>query len=214
MDYRECLNSVSRVDEHIFLSGIIPLEICPDIIADLNIRYILSCIPRENARFVHNELLIRNPHLKILYLPYEDSDSQNLWTRNNDIVTLASSLTDTFQDTILESYRSRPLIEIGYRFINEATKNGDNVLVHCHAGVSRSVSLVVYYLMKKFHAEFNNSMRAVNNARKIANPNDSFKAQLIGYQKMRAKFRVDDAENISRNIVSKKRHLSRLPVER
>ena len=35
------------------------------------------------------------------------------------------------------------------KFIEEALNNGGNILVHCYAGVSRSASFVIAYLMHK-----------------------------------------------------------------
>ena len=36
-----------------------------------------------------------------------------------------------------------------YEFIEHMRENNKNVLVHCHAGISRSATLVCAYLMKK-----------------------------------------------------------------
>jgi len=44
-----------------------------------------------------------------------------------------------------------------YRFFEEAynfIKEGKIVFVHCHAGVSRSASIVIAYLMKKYGKGF------------------------------------------------------------
>ena len=46
---------------------------------------------------------------------------------------------------IFESY-----LPLAYKFIDQYIENNKNVLVHCKAGHRRSVSLIVYYLMKKY----------------------------------------------------------------
>ena len=45
-----------------------------------------------------------------------------------------------------------------------------NILVHCLAGVSRSVSLVLAYLMKHKGMNFDDAFYSVKSRRKIVNP--------------------------------------------
>ena len=40
-------------------------------------------------------------------------------------------------------------------FINESIKNNGNILVHCQAGISRSTSIIIAYLMKYNNMNFN-----------------------------------------------------------
>ncbi len=67
--------------------------------------------------------------------------------------------------------------------------------MHCMAGISRSVSLVVYFLMKKYHLTFDLAYEKVHTLRTIAMPNSSFKSQLMGYEQMRDKFTEYDAND-------------------
>jgi len=56
---------------------------------------------------------------------------------------------------------------------------GRNVLVHCWAGVSRSVTLVLYYMItRRGFADADAALRAVRALRPQANPNDGFMNQL------------------------------------
>lgn len=68
-----------------------------------------------------------------------------------------------------------PYIDESIKFIKECD---GNVLIHCFAGISRSVSIVVAYLMKEKQMSYNDSIRYVRNIRSIANPNYSFVQQL------------------------------------
>lgn len=55
--------------------------------------------------------------------------------------------------------------------MEDAFKEGGKVLVHCHKGVSRSVTLCMAYLIWKFRYNFNDAFNAVKNARDVASPN-------------------------------------------
>lgn len=63
-------------------------------------------------------------------------------------------------------------LDDSYQFI---TRNKDeNVLVHCYAGSSRSASLVLYYLIKKYNMTFENANTFLKNKRNIVNINLTF----------------------------------------
>ena len=55
---------------------------------------------------------------------------------------------------------------------------GQNVLVHCVQGKSRSVSIVIYYLMTKHGWNVNETLKYIKNLRSIAGPNEGFMQQL------------------------------------
>ena len=58
-------------------------------------------------------------------------------------------------------------------FIEQGLKKG-NVLVHCAAGVSRSASAVIAYIMKKNKWSFNKTRNFVMSKRSVIYPNDGF----------------------------------------
>jgi protein-tyrosine phosphatase len=58
------------------------------------------------------------------------------------------------------------------------------ILVHCSAGMSRSVSLVLAYLMLERGWTYASALRYVKSQRRIANPNPSFKLQLQYLQRV------------------------------
>jgi len=72
-----------------------------------------------------------------------------------------------------------PVLEKSYRFIRSAIQHGGNVLVHCHAGISRSASVVIYYLMKSKKLTFKQALEYAKSRRSIVDPNEGFVAQLI-----------------------------------
>ncbi|PWZ54810.1 Dual specificity protein phosphatase 1 [Zea mays] len=70
-----------------------------------------------------------------------------------------------------------------FGFIDEAISSGGNVLVHCFAGRSRSVTIVVAYLMKKHQMSLESALSLVRSKRPQVAPNGGFISQLEKFQK-------------------------------
>ncbi|KAM8966962.1 dual specificity protein phosphatase 22 [Pelodytes ibericus] len=68
-------------------------------------------------------------------------------------------------------------------FIHECRLKGEGCLVHCLAGVSRSVTLVVAYVMTITNLGWEDALSAVRGARTCANPNMGFQKQLEDFGK-------------------------------
>ncbi|KAI3403786.2 YVH1 [Candida oxycetoniae] len=77
-----------------------------------------------------------------------------------------------------------------FHFIEETVgSNNGKVLVHCSQGVSRSVAVVVAYLMKKHKLNLEQALYAVKRKVPDAEPNRAFIQQLELYQAM--KYQID-----------------------
>src|SRR3990167_330996 len=72
-------------------------------------------------------------------------------------------------------------------FIHDAMRSNGVVLVHCAAGISRSVSLTLAYLMKYERMKLAPALSLIKSRRFIANPNPGFLRQLKEYES-----RLDD----------------------
>lgn len=57
-------------------------------------------------------------------------------------------------------------------------KSSDKVLVHCTAGVSRSVTIVIVYLMREKNMDADEALQFIRTKRRRANPNSGFISQL------------------------------------
>ncbi|BAD69005.1 putative DsPTP1 protein [Oryza sativa Japonica Group] len=70
-----------------------------------------------------------------------------------------------------------------FSFIDESISSGGNVLVHCFAGRSRSVTIIVAYLMKKHQMSLENALSLVRSKRPQVAPNEGFMSQLENFEK-------------------------------
>lgn len=68
-----------------------------------------------------------------------------------------------------------------FTFIDNGRKGG-SVFIHCQAGISRSASFVIAYVMKEMNLDFNSAFTLVKNQRSVVNPNLGFVDQLVMYQ--------------------------------
>ncbi|CAG2117707.1 unnamed protein product, partial [Medioppia subpectinata] len=71
-----------------------------------------------------------------------------------------------------------------YDIIGTYTRAKTGVLVHCGAGISRSATIVVSYLMRELRMTLKESMAFVRTKRPIIRPNDGFQRQLSLYEWM------------------------------
>uniref|UniRef100_A0A5F9C5N0 Dual specificity phosphatase 22 n=1 Tax=Oryctolagus cuniculus TaxID=9986 RepID=A0A5F9C5N0_RABIT len=106
--------------------------------------------------------------VKYLCIPAADSPSQNL-TRH-------------FKESI--------------KFIHECRLQGEGCLVHCLAGVSRSVTLVIAYIMTVTDFGWEDALHTVRAGRSCANPN-------LGFQRQLQEFEKHEVQQVSRRVVSR-----------
>lgn len=192
-NYNDDLNRITNISKNIFLSGVNPLAYNPRTIINHNIKYILTCAPQNNYMLsVYEKLFEQNPNITIMTIPYYDDIKQNLWKRNDNNIKIIKG----GQIHNEKIYDNKPFIDISFHFIESALETKNNILIHCMAGISRSVSVIIYYLIKKYRLTYQNSLDFLRSKRKICNPNPSFKFQLILFQNMR--------ENTNEQVINKK----------
>jgi len=74
-----------------------------------------------------------------------------------------------------------PYLSSTNEFISRHIDAGNKVLVHCYAGVSRSASIVIGYIMYRYHLNFHDAYELVKAKRNVINPNFGFICQLCDY---------------------------------
>ena len=108
------------------------------------------------------------------------------------IVCCASGIKNFFPDdfkyinlNLLDSEKEdiKQYFKESFDFIDEAIKNGGNVLVHCHAGVSRSSTILISYIMKSKKMKLNKVLDLLKTKREKVSPNAGFLRQLSDYEK-------------------------------
>jgi hypothetical protein len=108
------------------------------------------------------------------------------------ILCCASGIKNFFPDkfkyyniNILDSEKEdiKKYFEESFKFIDDGIKKGGNVLVHCHAGVSRSSSILIAYIMKSQKIKVDKVLEILKSKREKVSPNPGFLQQLKEYEK-------------------------------
>lgn len=95
----------------------------------------------------------------------------------NDFVYLKIDLYDDPLENISQYFN------FTIQWIYDAIMNGGKVLVHCRAGISRSSTIILAFLVKLFGITLEKAYNYVKNIRPIIQPNEGFVKQLKDYFK-------------------------------
>lgn len=110
------------------------------------------------------------------------------------ILNLTTNIPNKFEPNIMykklvildfESQNISQYFAEANEFIDNALAENDKncVLVHCNAGISRSSSFVIAYLMhKKMFKSYKDALKFVRKKRPIVSPNKGFEKQLINLE--------------------------------
>jgi protein-tyrosine phosphatase len=106
------------------------------------------------------------------------------------------------QDTSTE--RLEPFFAAAFSFMSRAVAGGGKVFIHCVQGVSRSASMVLYFMMRSLDMSLLDAFKQVRDARACAHPNVNFWGQLAREE---VKLRGECSCSVHQYQVRKYRHV-------
>lgn len=130
-----------------------------------------------------------------LYLGGEEVAKNNKLLKKNNVSTILNITIHIpfYHETEFEYHRvpiiDDPSVDIKqyfdetFKIIDETIRNNKQILIHCQAGISRSVTIVIAYIMKKYNIKMNEAYKIVHKSRPCISPNLGFCGQLMLYEK-------------------------------
>lgn len=115
-----------------------------------------DCIINLYADSINDKSYRKFKHIPVIYVNIEDNESEN-------IAKYFKYLNDVIQGV---------------------ERRGEKVLIHCRAGVSRSASVVIAYLMYRYKLNLEEAFEYVKNKRPQIDPNYGFLKRLKAYEKV------------------------------
>lgn len=156
------VEDISQITSSIYLSGFRGASNL-DELKKRNIKYIVNC-----TKSVSN------------YFEKKDCGcglSNKLTLPNDDIQYLRVSIDDMVNENISNYFDST------YEFIEKSVRENKGILVHCHAGISRSSTILIAYFMRKNKWTYKEAYDFVKSKRSIIDPNIGFKKSLLEFEK-------------------------------
>lgn len=127
-----------------------------------------------------------------LFLGSESKVCNGVWLKKYNIKTVVNATDDlmceykspikfymwNMQDRPSENII--PFLEKTAKIIDFSLSKKEGILIHCHMGISRSASLVWYWLStRKYNGDYKAALNYLRIKRWIVNPNSGFKKQVI-----------------------------------
>ena len=134
-----------------------------------SMHYILDNIYLGDVLAADNETYLKSFNISVVInCAYEHISDYE------DLKAYELNLTDHFPQQLF------PTFEMAYEVIKHYNENS-KIFVHCMSGMSRSASLVIFYIMKEKKWDYDTSFEYVQKIRSCVNPNSYFVEQLKDY---------------------------------
>ena len=134
-----------------------------------SMHYILDNLYLGDVLAAENETYLKSFNISIVInCAYEHISEYE------DLKAYELKLTDHFPQELF------PTFETAYEIIKQYNQER-KIFIHCMSGVSRSASLVIFYIMKEKKWDYDKSFEYVRNIRTFIDPNTYFVQQLKEY---------------------------------
>ncbi|KAF2076843.1 hypothetical protein CYY_001871 [Polysphondylium violaceum] len=107
---------------------------------------------------------------------FERTNSHSNSNHNNNDYVISYLNIDMYDDV---TYNIRDQFNSCFEFIEKQT----SILIHCNAGISRSSTILLAYMMNKFKKPLQECLSLVRESRSCVKPNQGFLKQLEEYEK-------------------------------
>ncbi|XP_021946441.1 dual specificity protein phosphatase 10 [Folsomia candida] len=154
----------------------------PNLLKELGIRYILSVTthtphPHSSGGNSPTTSTVNEPKCDVTTTtapPPPPSPSSNVLA--TEFRTKWIPVSDNLSENLA------PYFEDACSFIEEARQKGEKILIHCHAGISRSPTIAIAYIMKHINLSTLEAYAFVQRNRRIISPNLNFMGQLVEFE--------------------------------
>jgi protein-tyrosine phosphatase len=130
---------------------------------------IIDGIYLSNLLSAHKLDLIKENNIKLVIRLSEDDNNKSPYDN-----------TVQFVNVILEDWSidRKKMIEISERIYKTINSYDGNILIHCNEGQSRSVSVIIYYLIKQYNYTYDKAFNYIKNIKSDIHINSAFVEEL------------------------------------
>uniref|UniRef100_A0A915J784 Protein-tyrosine-phosphatase n=1 Tax=Romanomermis culicivorax TaxID=13658 RepID=A0A915J784_ROMCU len=156
------LTSIDAINDYLFISGYAPVNLVN--LKKYSIKLVVDA----------TNLPARN------FLPSAEVSSSNGGEKDQEERERIELIKVNVDDS--ESSLLKPFFDCVCDKIKMIKESGGKILVHCAAGISRSATLCIVYLMKHEDMSLREAYATVYSKRSIISPNNGFWRQMIEYE--------------------------------
>lgn len=154
-------------------------------------KHIIDNIYLSNLQDALNVELIQKNKIKIVVRLSEDCihPESEYYENMEPPITDIEYHNYELEDNCLYTKEIIQYAKIIYQLIEKnSTKH---ILIHCNEGQSRSVSVIIYYLMTKYNYSFDDALKCIKNIKSDADPNYGLQRALRNFDNSKSDVSLD-----------------------
>jgi protein-tyrosine phosphatase len=130
---------------------------------------IVDGIYLSNLDSAYDISLIKKYNIKMIIRLSDDKYNSNIY--DNSIIFFNIELEDNI-------FSDNEMIKVAKKIFITINSFDGNILIHCNQGQSRSVSVIIYYLIKQYNYTYDQAFEKIKNIKSDINPNPAFQKKL------------------------------------